>query len=53
LEEDFRQTEARVQLEEERHEVDEFMTHVFNPLDRKGCLARLVSLWPVYHGRVD
>ncbi|KAF3027905.1 hypothetical protein E8E15_010770 [Penicillium rubens] len=33
LEEDFRQTEARVQLEEERHEVDEFMTHVFNPLD--------------------
>ncbi|KOS46775.1 hypothetical protein ACN38_g2267 [Penicillium nordicum] len=33
LEEDFRQTEARVQLEEERHEVDDFMTHVFNPLD--------------------
>lgn len=33
LEEEFRQTEARVQLEEERHEVDDFITHVFNPLD--------------------
>ncbi|CAI7585685.1 unnamed protein product [Penicillium glandicola] len=33
LEEDFRQTEARVQLEEERHEVDDFTTHIFNPLD--------------------
>ncbi|CDM28923.1 hypothetical protein DTO013E5_1268 [Penicillium roqueforti] len=33
LEEEFRQSEARVQLEEERHEVDDFMTHVFNPLD--------------------
>ncbi|KAK4870732.1 hypothetical protein LT330_005080 [Penicillium expansum] len=33
LEEDFRQTEARIQLEEERHEVDDFMTHVSNPLD--------------------
>jgi hypothetical protein len=33
LEEDFRQTEARVQLEEERHEVEDFITQVFNPLD--------------------
>ncbi|KXG47268.1 uncharacterized protein PGRI_011380 [Penicillium griseofulvum] len=33
LEEEFRQTEARVQLEEERQEVDDFITHVFNPLD--------------------
>ncbi|EKV10812.1 hypothetical protein PDIG_48880 [Penicillium digitatum PHI26] len=33
LEEDFRQIEARIQLEEERHEVDDFMTHFFNPLD--------------------
>ncbi|KAJ5951996.1 uncharacterized protein N7479_010409 [Penicillium vulpinum] len=35
LEEDFRQTEARAQLEEERHEVDDFMTNVFNPLDER------------------
>ncbi|KAJ5782370.1 hypothetical protein N7457_004144 [Penicillium paradoxum] len=33
LEEEFRQTEARVQLEEERHEVDDFIAHIFNPLD--------------------
>jgi hypothetical protein len=33
LEEDFRQTEARVQLEEERHEVEDYIKHVFNPLD--------------------
>ena len=35
LEEDFRQTEARVQLEEERHEVEDFITQVFNPLDER------------------
>ncbi|KGO64766.1 hypothetical protein PITC_073640 [Penicillium italicum] len=33
LEEEFRQTEARIQLEEERHELDDFVKHVFNPLD--------------------
>lgn len=33
LEEDFRQAEARVQLEEERREVEEFTKQVFNPLD--------------------
>lgn len=35
LEDEFRQTEARVQLDEERREVDEFTTHVFNPLDER------------------
>ncbi|KAJ5247298.1 hypothetical protein N7468_002281 [Penicillium chermesinum] len=35
LEEQFRQKEARVQLDEERQEVESFMTHVFNPLDEK------------------
>ncbi|KAJ5558295.1 hypothetical protein N7535_008508 [Penicillium sp. DV-2018c] len=35
LEEEFRQTEARVQLEEERHEVDNFIKHVFDPLDER------------------
>ncbi|KAJ6033212.1 hypothetical protein N7444_010983 [Penicillium canescens] len=33
LEEDFRQAEARVQLEEERREVEDFTKQVFNPLD--------------------
>ncbi|CAG8067799.1 unnamed protein product [Penicillium olsonii] len=36
LEEDFRQTEARAQLEEERCELERFTTEVFNPLDE--CL---------------
>jgi hypothetical protein len=35
LEEEFRQTEARVQLEEERRELDEFIKHVFDPLDER------------------
>ncbi|KAJ6121671.1 hypothetical protein N7512_004136 [Penicillium capsulatum] len=35
LEEDFRQTEARVQLEEERLEVEDFINRVFNPLDER------------------
>ncbi|OQE31212.1 hypothetical protein PENSTE_c001G07802 [Penicillium steckii] len=35
LEEDFRQTEARVQLDEERREVEDFNSHVFGPLDEK------------------
>ncbi|KAJ5339583.1 hypothetical protein N7452_006311 [Penicillium brevicompactum] len=33
LEEEFRQAEARVQLEEERREVESFIDEVFNPLD--------------------
>ncbi|KAJ5291866.1 hypothetical protein N7478_001117 [Penicillium angulare] len=35
LEEDFRQTEARAQLDEEREEVEKFTTEVFNPLDER------------------
>ncbi|KAJ5204238.1 uncharacterized protein N7498_005117 [Penicillium cinerascens] len=35
LEEDFRQTEARIQLDEERKEVEDFIAKVFNPLDEK------------------
>lgn len=35
LEEDFRQSEARVQLDEERHEVDDFIDKVFKPLDKR------------------
>ena len=35
LEEDFRQTEARIQLDEERKEVEEFIAKVFNPLDEQ------------------
>lgn len=36
LEEEFRQTEARVQLEEERHEIDDFfLPQVFNHLDER------------------
>lgn len=35
LEEDFRQTEARVQLDEERQEVEDFVSQVFNPLDER------------------
>ncbi|KAJ5677280.1 uncharacterized protein N7477_002913 [Penicillium maclennaniae] len=35
LEEDFRQTEARVQLDEEREEVGSFIAQVFNPLDER------------------
>ncbi|KAF7718331.1 Uncharacterized protein PECH_001077 [Penicillium ucsense] len=35
LEEDFRQDEARVQLDEEREEVESFVQKVFNPLDER------------------
>lgn len=35
LEEDFRQTEARIQLDEERQEVEDFISQVFNPLDER------------------
>ncbi|KAJ5938200.1 hypothetical protein N7454_004542 [Penicillium verhagenii] len=35
LEENFRQTEARTQLDEERKEVDHFMSQVFNPVDER------------------
>ncbi|KAF3398033.1 hypothetical protein F1880_005751 [Penicillium rolfsii] len=35
LEEDFRQSEARIQLDEEREEVDDFMEKVFNLLDKR------------------
>ncbi|PWY77222.1 hypothetical protein BO94DRAFT_523013 [Aspergillus sclerotioniger CBS 115572] len=35
LEEEFRQKEARAQLEEERQELDEFVANVFEPLDRR------------------
>ncbi|KAL5361610.1 hypothetical protein BJX96DRAFT_152449 [Aspergillus floccosus] len=35
LEEEFRQTEARVQLNEEREEVDDFVKTVFKPLETR------------------
>lgn len=35
LEEDFRQTEARIQLDEEREEVESFIAQVFNPQDER------------------
>lgn len=35
LEEEFRQTEARVQLDEERQELDNFIVNVFDPLDKR------------------
>ncbi|KAH1604587.1 hypothetical protein KXX21_006895 [Aspergillus fumigatus] len=35
LEEEFRQNEARVQLDEERQELDDFVAKVFNPLDER------------------
>lgn len=35
LEENFRQTEARTQLDEERKEVDDFISRVFNPADKR------------------
>lgn len=34
LEEDFRQSEARVQLDEERQEIDDFIKRVFNPMNK-------------------
>ncbi|KAE8351596.1 hypothetical protein BDV28DRAFT_136759 [Aspergillus coremiiformis] len=35
LEEEFRQTEARAQLDEERRELDDYITKVFKPLDER------------------
>ncbi|KAF5865487.1 hypothetical protein ETB97_003745 [Aspergillus alliaceus] len=35
LEEDFRQTEARAQLDEERKELEDYIAEVFNPLDER------------------
>ncbi|KAI9924089.1 hypothetical protein MW887_007328 [Aspergillus wentii] len=35
LEDQYRQTEARVQLDEERRELDDFNVNAFNPLDRR------------------
>ncbi|KAE8164352.1 hypothetical protein BDV40DRAFT_260886 [Aspergillus tamarii] len=35
LEEEFRQTEARAQLDEERQELDDYLAEVFNPLDER------------------
>ncbi|KAL4920336.1 hypothetical protein BDW62DRAFT_177288 [Aspergillus aurantiobrunneus] len=35
LEEEFRQTEARTQLEEERQELEDFISNVFNAVDKR------------------
>ncbi|KAL5045194.1 hypothetical protein BDW71DRAFT_184409 [Aspergillus fruticulosus] len=35
LEEEFRQTEARTQLEEERKELEDFISNVYEPLDKR------------------
>ncbi|KAL3463129.1 hypothetical protein BJX64DRAFT_128700 [Aspergillus heterothallicus] len=35
LEEEFRQSEARTQLEEERGELDDFIANVFKPVDKR------------------
>ncbi|KAJ5177696.1 uncharacterized protein N7500_000395 [Penicillium coprophilum] len=55
LEEDFRQTEARVQLEEERQEVDDFIAHVFNPLDEglKSEISALRKSYDAALGQLD
>ncbi|KAJ5757670.1 uncharacterized protein N7511_006364 [Penicillium nucicola] len=55
LEEDFRQTEARAQLEEERHEVEDFTKHVFNPLDEglKEAISALRKLYDSALSQLD
>ncbi|CAG7944343.1 unnamed protein product [Penicillium salamii] len=47
LEEEFRQTEARAQLEEERCELECFITEVFNPLD-EGLKDEIAALRKSY-----
>ncbi|KAJ5312736.1 hypothetical protein N7508_003566 [Penicillium antarcticum] len=55
LEEDFRQTEARVQLEEERREVEDFTMQVFNPLDEglKEAISALRKSYDSALGQLD
>lgn len=47
LEEEFRETEARVQLDEERRELDYFISDVFDPLDRR--LGKEISTLQIYY----
>ncbi|EPS25902.1 hypothetical protein PDE_00838 [Penicillium oxalicum 114-2] len=55
LEEDFRQSEARVQLDEEREEVENFVQNVFNPLDQrlKNEIAALRKSYESALGQLD
>jgi hypothetical protein len=52
LEEEFRQTEARAQLEEERRELNDFMRKVFNPLDTR-LKEEVVELKALYQRAID
>ncbi|GKZ20175.1 hypothetical protein AbraIFM66951_008437 [Aspergillus brasiliensis] len=55
LEEEFRQKEARAQLEEERQELDKFVADVFEPLDQrlKAEIAALQALYEAALAQLD
>lgn len=55
LEEEFRQTEARVQLDEERREFEDFEAHVFKKLDKRlnDELSALRTLYETALGQLD
>lgn len=55
LEEEFRQAEARVQLDEERKELEDFIKNVFDPLDErlKQEIAALRSHYDAALGQLD
>ncbi|OJJ42934.1 hypothetical protein ASPZODRAFT_75221 [Penicilliopsis zonata CBS 506.65] len=55
LEEEFRQTEARVQLEEERKELDDYITNLFTPLDNrlKGEISKLSAHYETILSQLD
>ncbi|XRM40378.1 hypothetical protein ABZX51_003701 [Aspergillus tubingensis] len=55
LEEEFRQKEARAQLDEERQELDKFVADVFEPLDQrlKEEIAALQALYEAALAQLD
>ncbi|KAI3014628.1 hypothetical protein CBS147482_3700 [Aspergillus niger] len=55
LEEEFRQKEARAQLDEERQELDKFVAEVFEPLDQrlKEEIAALQALYEAALAQLD
>lgn len=52
LEDEFRQTEARTQLDEEREELKSFIRKVFNPLDTR-LKEEIVELKALYQRALD
>ncbi|EED21707.1 conserved hypothetical protein [Talaromyces stipitatus ATCC 10500] len=52
LEEEFRQREARIQLEEERKELDSYIRRVFNPVDTR-LKEEIVELKALYQRALD